>query len=188
MKKRIDIDKPVKVEPKLTEIIEGQTPSEEIIFHVKRHPMTMYKVGLGLVGGAILVVLGYTLFGASAISSLITGLYLVIGGYHGFINWYKWWASHYLLTTERAISVDQENFFHRIVKEAPLDKIQNVFFEIKGPYQTFLNYGTVKILTAGQNDADIKFRSIPNPYDIQQKITDIAYKYGNRKIADYKEK
>lgn len=181
MKKQIDIKK-YSIQPLPTEVVEGQTPTEEIILHVKRHPMTMYKVGLGLVGGALLVVGAYTIFGASLASSLTLVVFLTIGGYFAFINWYRWWASHYLLTTERLISIDQFGFFHRVVKETPLDKIQNVFFETKGPYQTFLNYGTVKILTAGQMEADIEFKTVPNPYDIQQTITDIAYKYGNRKI------
>jgi len=67
----------------------------------------------------------------------------------------------------------------RAVSEAPLDKIQNVSYEIEGPYQTFLDYGMVRILTAGQKDADVEFRFVHHPYDVQQEITDASHTYGN---------
>ena len=185
MKKNLDLSKieaEPESDPKPTEIFDGQQPSEEIILNLKRHPMTMYKTGLELVGGALLVVIAYSIFGISAYSTGALVIYLLIGGYKGLMTWYKWWGSHYILTTERVISIDQEGIFHRIVQESPLDKLQNVSYEIKGAYQTFLNYGSVKILTAGQSEADILFKFVPHPYDVQQEMTDAAYKYGNKKI------
>lgn len=161
---------------------EGQKPSEEVWLHLKRHPMTMYRLGLGLVGFALLTVAILVVFAASAASSISISLYFIIGGYYAFKAWFLWHNSHYILTTERVIAVDQKGFFHRGVSEAPLDKIQNVAYEVKGPYQTFLDFGTVRILTAGQKEADVEFLSIAHPYDVQQEITDLAHKYGNSNL------
>lgn len=158
---------------------QGQKAQEEILLHLQQHPMTMYKLGLALVGAALIVVATFALAGASVYSSIPLGIYVVIGGYYAFRAWYLWHGSHYILTTERVISVDQKGFFHRAVSEAPLDKIQNVSYEIEGPYQTFLDYGMVRILTAGQKDADVEFRFVHHPYDVQQEITDAAHTYGN---------
>ena len=187
MKKQIDIERlpdgrPAFAVPQDDYKFEGQKPSEEIWLYLKRHPMTMYRLGLGLVGSALLVVVAFIIFAASNISSIILGLYVLIGGYYAFKAWFLWHNSHYILTTERIIAVDQKGFFHRSVSEAPLAKIQNVSYEIKGPYQTFLDYGTIRILTAGQQDADVEFLYISHPYDVQQEITDLAHKYGNSTI------
>ena len=187
MKKQFDIERlpdgrPSFAAPAEDYIFEGQKPSEEVWLHLKRHPMTMYRLGLGLVGFALLVTAVLVIFGASAFSSIGLSAYILIGGYYAFKAWFIWHNCHYILTTERVIAVDQKGFFHRGVSEAPLDKIQNVAYEVEGPYQTFLDFGTVRILTAGQKEADVEFLFIAHPYDVQQEITDLAHKYGNSDV------
>lgn len=158
---------------------EGQKSEEDIILHLKRHPMTMYKQALILVAGFLAVVAVFTTFGASAPSAAAIFVYLIAGGFYGFRTWYLWWSSHYILTNQRVIAVEQMAFFHRLVSEAPLDKIQNVVYEIKGPYQTFLDFGNIRILTAGQKEADVEFRGVAHPYDVQQEVTRCAHEFGN---------
>ena len=157
---------------------EGQKDQEEIILVAKRHPMTLYYTGLKVVGGALVLIAIVTIFGLIIYTSLAFLVYLVTIGYHAFKDWYLWWSSHYLLTTERVIGIEQRGFFHRTVSEATLDTIMNVGFEIKGPYETFLDYGTIQVITTGKGEPDVEFVCVPHPYKIQQEITSAAYEYG----------
>lgn len=157
----------------------GQKADEEVIVHLKRHPMTMYHFGQLLVLLAVIVVASYVLWGASLFSSVLLCLYLLIGGYYAFRAWYLWHNSHYILTNRRVIAVDQTGFFQHSVNEAPLDKIQNVTYNIKGAYQTFLDFGTINIKTDGERQAWVDFVAIPHPYDVQQEIEEATHKFGN---------
>lgn len=151
----------------------GQGPNEDVLVVMQRHPMVLFKPGFIISFGAILVVSSYALFGASLYSSLISITYILAVFIYGFISWYAWVKSHYIVTNNRVISMAQKSIFHRVISEAPIKLIKNVSYETSGLFQTVLDYGTVKVLTSGKEDADVIFNDISHPYEVQQRITEM---------------
>lgn len=69
----------------------------------------------------------------------------------------------WIITTERIIDIDQKGFFHREVSEFRISKVQDVTVEVNGILATFLDYGDVKVETAGESSTNFIFYQIPNP-------------------------
>ncbi|HLC89825.1 MAG: hypothetical protein A3J65_00850 [Candidatus Buchananbacteria bacterium RIFCSPHIGHO2_02_FULL_45_11b] len=103
--------------------------------------------------------LGAAIFFASLLLGLVWALRL-------FIVWYY---RVFIITNQRLIDVDQQGVFTRIVSSEPLIKIQDVFYQIKGVWQTFARCGTVRI-TIAESKTAIEIRNIPQPQKIQQLI------------------
>lgn len=91
------------------------------------------------------------------------------------IGW-KMWTTYYLdiliITDKRIFNIDQKSFFHRESGSFRIDRIQNVTVNQKGIIQTLLNFGTVHIETAGENEEFIA-AYIANPYTIKKFINEL---------------
>ncbi len=74
----------------------------------------------------------------------------------------SWFFNIFILTDERVIDVDFLNLFSRVISDAKIDHIQDVNSEMSGVWQTFFNFGTVFIQTAGEKPQFI-FQNIPQP-------------------------
>jgi membrane protein YdbS with pleckstrin-like domain len=148
---------------------EGQRPDEDVIFVLKQHPWVLTNAG---VIGLILIVcliLTFSLWGLSAITSLIIVLIVFFGFVYGGYRWFLYNSYLYILTNQRIIILEQKSLFSRRLSETELDKIQNITVEVKGPVKTFLNFGNIKITTAGV-DPVMVIENVENPYEVQQKI------------------
>jgi len=148
---------------------EGQRPDEDVIFVLKQHPWVLANAG---VIGLILIVcliLTFSLWGLSAITSLIIVLIVFFGFVYGGYRWFLYNSYLYILTNQRIIILEQKSLFSRRLSESELDKIQNIAVEVKGPVKTFLNFGNIKITTAGV-DPVMVIENVENPYEVQQKI------------------
>jgi len=73
-----------------------------------------------------------------------------------------WFFNIFIMTDERVIDVDFNDLFHRVISEAKTDKIQDVNSVMSGAFQTFFNYGSVFIQTAGELP-EFVFENVPNP-------------------------
>jgi hypothetical protein len=52
------------------------------------------------------------------------------------------------------------------------DKIQDVTVDIHGLIPTFLNFGTVQVETAAENDGDFIMRAVRDPDNVRRVIFD----------------
>lgn len=102
---------------------------------------------------------GAAIFFASLLIGLIWALRL-------FIIWY---FQVFIITNQRVIDVFQQGLFTKIVSNAPLPKIQDVFYQIKGIWQTLTKCGTVRI-SISESKTALEIRNIPQPQRIQQLI------------------
>lgn len=148
---------------------DGQRDEEVVLAVWRRNPATLLKEGAAVLLASLLIVASFRFFGASAITSLLIGLWLigvpiVIG-----IALFKWWNDLYVLTNQRLVDVDQRGLFHRAVAEAPLGNIQDVSFEVRGIAQTVLNYGNVFVQTASAT-TQISIEGVTDPQAVQQSI------------------
>ncbi len=96
-------------------------------------------------------------------------IWIFLGFIYSFRGIFIWLLDCYIVTNEKIIDVDQRGFFQRIVTEVAYGKIQNAFYEIKGPLATFFNYGNIKIQIT-QNKGMLLMKQIPDPKKIQNII------------------
>lgn len=75
----------------------------------------------------------------------------------------------WVLTDARVIAVEQKGLFSQSVGEFELSKIQDVMVEVNGMIATMLNYGTVRVSTAGEHQ-DFEIRYVYNPNAMRDAI------------------
>ena len=148
----------------------GQREGEVVKIVVKNHPFILFVPGLKSIF--------FLLLGISTmlmISNEATGLVLVvcIAVAMGIFAraYYDFSQSVLIITDQRLINVGQEGFWKRDITETSLDKIQDVSSHTNGMSRVMLKYGDLIIRTAGATQGgEIKVKSIPNPYEVQQRI------------------
>lgn len=89
---------------------------------------------------------------------------------------WKMWTTYYLdvlvVTDKRIFDINQQGFFHRESGSFRIDRIQNITVDQEGIIQTLLNFGTIRIETAGENE-DFIAPYITDPYAIKKFINEL---------------
>lgn len=88
-----------------------------------------------------------------------------------FISWY---FDLSIITNTRVIDIDVKNLLDRKFTEAQIKKIQDISYKVAGVSQTFFNYGSIKIETAGENP-NIEFEKVAFPNKVT-KLLERLYK------------
>ena len=148
---------------------EDQRPDEDVVFLKKRHPWVLARTGFIVLILVIILVVAIVVFGFSNVSSIIIIGIIIFGLIYIGYSWFLFNNYLYILTNQRIIIIEQSGLFSRKISETELDKIQNVTVEVKGPTQTFMNFGDIKITTAGIVP-ETMIENIEDPYKIQQEI------------------
>lgn len=156
---------------------DGQKPDEEITFVLKKHPWTMSKTAFKLILVIILLTILFIQFGLSWIFSYFFFPIFAFSIYFGYRAYFTWQNNLYILTNLRVIAVFQQGFFHRKVTEIYLNKITKVSHEVKGFWQTFLNYGSVYVIAEGNEEKSFVLEDISDSYKISQKINQAVEEY-----------
>ena len=91
---------------------------------------------------------------------------------YGFMIWIDYYYDIWIITSERIINIEQKGMFTRKASELRFRKIQDVTTEVVGFFPTIINYGDVKIQTAGEQN-EFVFRTISDPYAIKNIIMDM---------------
>ena len=111
---------------------------------------------------------------------------------HIFVFGAAWWTlvvwlalsiivtNHYLdlwiVTNRRVINIVQNGLFDRVVSAWGIERVQEATVHMRTFIQTFFNYGTLEILTAGPEGGHTKVSGIPNP----AKVSEIIMQSGSR--------
>ncbi len=98
--------------------------------------------------------------------------YLVLSGFV-LAKFMSWFYNIFILTDERIIDVDFLNLFSRVISDAKIDHIQDINSEMSGVWQTFFNFGTVFIQTAGEKP-QFTFQNIPQPDKVVEIINHLV--------------
>lgn len=153
---------------------------EEILLQVRKHWFILFTNVLGVV---ILALLPIPFFAVAMSSKTITALIPVNDAFMVtlycawlIIQWmvlFSIWTNYYLdvwtVTNKRLIAVDQRGFFARTIASFRLERMQDISVRVDGILATFLDYGTMEIQTAGEED-HFKVTGIPSPADIKALI------------------
>jgi len=100
----------------------------------------------------------------------------VIGAWHVARTLVKWHWNAFVVTNFRVVDVDQRGFFERVVSEAPIDKIQDLSYSVKGVLGTVFNFGSVSLQTSGSN-ALIDLSNTKNPKELYHLIVETRAKH-----------
>jgi uncharacterized membrane protein YdbT with pleckstrin-like domain len=101
------------------------------------------------------------LLGIPLIPVLGLGLLIMMGAYLSVEN------TFFVVTTQGVYH--KSGVLSRDVQKIGFDKIQNISYS-QGVFGNFFGYGNVDISTAGGSGVEMRFRSIGDPKDVQQKI------------------
>ena len=100
----------------------------------------------------------------------------------GVLFWFieDWRNDYFQLTKNKIIQVDQRPLLLGVSRrEAPIDRIQNVGFEIPSAVARFFDYGHVKFETAG-SEGQFVLQFVRKPKDVQEAISNHKYKFGQQ--------
>ncbi len=113
---------------------------------------------------------------SGSLLALMSFLGLVLTGLITLGAVWIWRNNRVLVTNEHVVDIDQVTLFRRSVATLTLSRIQDVSAEVAGPAQTLLQYGTVTVQTAGQQEK-FRFDYMPKPYEVEQYILEVHREY-----------
>jgi rRNA processing protein Gar1 len=99
--------------------------------------------------------------------------YLITFAY-SFEKFISWYFDVSIVTNRRVVDIDFNNLLDKKFSEAELSKIQDISSRVSGVSQTFLNYGTVLIQTAAEQNV-IVFEKVPFPGKITKLLQDLRF-------------
>lgn len=89
-----------------------------------------------------------------------------------FLIWVDYYLDIWVITDEKIINIEQKGLFLRRVSTVKYEKIQDMTVEVKGFIETVVNFGDLRVQTAGEAE-NIIFRRVSDPYGIKNLISKI---------------
>lgn len=162
----------------------GQRDGEEIRFILRRHKITLVPTVtiffiltlLPLAFYSLLVPYPFSLLAQRPYSDIF---FLSITIYYGFlwiiffIEWLDYYLDIWIVTDERILDIQQKNLFHRVSAEIDLKRVQDISSTVNGFWQTFFQYGDIKLQTASEDNI-IKPIAIPHPVVVRREIMELC--------------
>ena len=94
-----------------------------------------------------------------------------------FLAWvrlFSIWTDYYLdswtLTNKRIIDIEQRGYFSRTVGSFRVEKIQDVTISMDGIIQSLLNFGDIRVQTAGGDIDTFIMKEIADPKKVKDRI------------------
>jgi hypothetical protein len=159
---------------------------EKIILLVRKHWFVLLRekvLSTGLSGLLPLVLLWIVyatgilpdaLTNTASLWIFFTALWLMVIAMAIANIWTNYYLDLWIVTTKRIINVNQRSFFYRDVTTMPIEMIQDVSIEMHGIIETFLNFGTLKIHSAGPVPDDTFMDGIADPHGVKNTIIETA--------------
>jgi uncharacterized membrane protein YdbT with pleckstrin-like domain len=160
--------------------------SEQTILVVRKHWFVLFRDILLLLITYLLPIALYAVFvNAPQLSpsytlptfSLPTDLLFFLFTAWTFLAWirlFSIWTDYYLdswtLTNKRIIDVEQQGYFSRTVGSFRIEKIQDVTIAMQGILQSLLNFGDIRVETAGGDILTFTMKEIADPKRVKDLI------------------
>lgn len=96
-----------------------------------------------------------------------------------FVGWTNYFLDVWLITDRRLIDIEQESLFSRHIAECRLVSVEDVVVETRGVLASLLNYGDLRIQTAGDVPA-FQIGTIPHPARVKNIISGLVGKSVSR--------
>jgi uncharacterized membrane protein YdbT with pleckstrin-like domain len=105
---------------------------------------------------------------------------------YGFLIWIDYYFDIWIITSERIINIEQKGMFTRKVSELRYSKIQDITTEVNGFLPTVMNFGDVKVQTAGEEE-EFLFRTVSDPYGVKSIIMNLQKQTENSSVEQFGE-
>ena len=146
---------------------------EYVISAVRRHSIGMFMPLIATAFSVSLVfilIINYTfiadalglsmnMFGLVLLMGVMLSLLFLIGGYLAIWVYMK---NQFFLTNESVVQEIQSSIFSRKEQTVSLMNIEDASFSQRGPLQTLLNYGSIRLSTEG-DETTYRFDYVANP-------------------------
>ncbi len=140
---------------------------------VKIIRQSLLKLIISLTLPTILIILPffflYSLFYWGNLGIIIFFSLLAIGLLWLIRNIIIWYWQTFIITNQRIVDIDQKGIFQKVVSDIPLTKIQDIFYQTKGIWQTLTHTGNINIVLT-DSKTKIEIRNVVRPNKIQQLI------------------
>jgi len=161
----------------------GQRPDEHLIFDLRRHPAVLFRSFLGL---ALSLAIPFFVLRSGGVVGW-RGDFLLVFFLLFFLflirSLFTYFRSCYILTDQRLIKIEQKDFFHQLLSEVALDKVQETTCEIKGPVAALFDFGDVVLSLYPANEKKIVLEAIEEPKKVQQQINNLVNDFNKQKRA-----
>lgn len=151
-----------------------------MVVFIHRHWFTIATKVLMLIFGLIAPFIVFAIFGRAIVSLHMIPLFAVLWGIYYMLIWYSLFYSltmytldTWIVTNMRIINSVQHGFFNRSISELSLDKIQDVSISVDGAIATMLNFGNIKVQTAG-SERHFIFEDTPRPQEVKDTIMQLV--------------
>ncbi|MBI3952672.1 MAG: PH domain-containing protein [Candidatus Doudnabacteria bacterium] len=104
--------------------------------------------------------------------NLIKGVYLMFLMLGLFMLWVMYYLNIQIITNERIVDITQTSLISHTISELHLNRLQDVTAEVRGFFETFLDFGNVYVQTAGETTR-FEFTKVSNPTAIEKLILDL---------------
>lgn len=127
------------------------------------------------------LIFGSSLESTSRSLELRTFLILGLSAYYLFTlavflaTWIDFYLDATIITQKRLVDVQQHGLFNHRVSEQSLLRVQDVSVRVRGPLQTFFQYGTVYVETAGEAP-NFDMHNLPHPHQVANIILELHHR------------
>lgn len=156
---------------------------EKIIFEVRKHWIVFWSEVFALILIALAPLSLTSLFaveswnGVFSYTGMISlfiffyALWLLLCWVIVFVLWTNYYLDVWIITDKKILNIEQHGLFKREVVVLHLDKIQDITYMVNGFVATTLNFGNIRVTTAGR-EAEFVMRGVPHPALVQAKINE----------------
>ncbi|MCA9388291.1 PH domain-containing protein [Candidatus Berkelbacteria bacterium] len=158
----------------------GKIIEEDILIFVRRHWIAFVN---WLVFLAIMLLIPPTVFGILVFVgqtsfllgeklvylTLLSSTILLFSAAVFMVAWIEYYLDVSIITTDRLVTIRQIGLFNRRVAELSLLRIQDVSAQMNGYLQSFFQFGTVIVETAGETPNFVMY-NVPKPHLVANTI------------------
>lgn len=164
-------------------------PDEQILMFVRRHWFALWPAYLAVILLVLIICIFVFLFYFLGFAQFLSSLSLALDPSKTFwlmisililalalflyLSWMEYYLDITIITNRRVIDIEQLNLLQRRIVSAELISIQDVHSEVKGIFQTALDFGTVYVQTAGEAPNFI-LHDLPKPSNVVRDISAAA--------------
>lgn len=151
---------------------------ESVIMEVRKHWIVFFAHAFSLIMAAVLPFIIFTALkvflpqvlsifylpvNMPALFLFFYVLWLLFIWASFFLQWTKYYLDVWYVTEKRIIDISQKSIFDREITNLRFDRIQDVTIDISGFIPTLLNFGNIKVQTAGEDNKDFTMNTVRHP-------------------------
>lgn len=149
---------------------------EKVDLVVRRHWIAFALLGVYAFSGVIFTFCIFFILSFSSWTLLLMSLFWMYYSLFLYVTWLNYELDLFIFTNNRVVCIEQKSFLNRSVGETTLDKVQEVGIETKWLLANLLDYGTIRIMTAGSSPSfDMSF--CPKPMVHSRYINNLVDRY-----------